>query len=159
VATKRSVLIELTIANALASQLFDRELEESGLVPGQFGVLTALFHAGPSTPTRLEQETGMAPSTLRERLGALHAAGYIARRPNPADGRSYYLEVTPAGRRFLKEARPALARLERRLAKALGRPLEDYREPLEELRRAEQKLLEVGTSLVREGPDTAVTFP
>ena len=45
----RSVLVELGIVNALASQLFDRRLAQHGLKPVQFGLLTVVDTHGPIT--------------------------------------------------------------------------------------------------------------
>jgi DNA-binding MarR family transcriptional regulator len=154
-----SVLIELTVANALASQLFDRELARIGVAPAQVGVLTLVAIHGPSTPTRLEYESGLPPTTLRERLQALETAGYVRRLPNPADGRSHFVGITASGKAFLRRTSSALERVERALSDALGEPLEAYRPPLERLRLAGQSLLTRDeVPFGKEGPDTDVVF-
>jgi DNA-binding MarR family transcriptional regulator len=154
-----SVLVELSVANALASQLFDRELARLGVPPAQVGLLTLVSIHGPATPTRLEYESGLPATTLRERLQALQAAGYVDRIPNPADGRSHFVVVTADGKAFLQRIAPAVERVEGQLGAALGRPVESLRTPVEGLRRAGQAILaEEQATFGEEGPATAVVF-
>lgn len=154
----RSVLVELGIVNALASQLFDRRLAQLGLKPVQFGLLTVVATHGPITPTDLEAESGLLPTTLRERLRALERAGYVQRVPNPRDRRSHFVEITPDGVGFLKQASVAIRAVETDITRALGAPFEDYRGPLEELRLAAQSLLTDAAPLPQEDEGTDVTF-
>ena len=154
----RSVLVELGIVNALASQLFDRRLAQLGLKPVQFGLLTVVATHGPITPTRLERESGLLPATLRERLRALERAGYVHKVSNPRDRRSHFIEITPDGVRFLKQASVAIRSVEADISRALGTSFEDYRPLLEQLRVAEQSLLEAATTPPPEDGGTEVTF-
>lgn len=154
----RSVLVELGIVNALASQLFDRRLAQLGLKPVQFGLLTVVATHGPITPTRLERESGLLPATLRERLRALERAGYVQKVSNPRDRRSHFIEITPDGVRFLKEASVAIRSVEADISRALGNSFEDYRPLLERLRVAEQSLLEEATTPPPEDGGTEITF-
>jgi DNA-binding MarR family transcriptional regulator len=138
---RRSVLVELGIVNALASQLFDRQLAQLGLKPVQFGLLTVVATHGPITPTSLERESGLLPTTLRERLRALERAGFVHRVSNPRDRRSHFVEITPDGVSFLKQASIAIRAVESDITRELGAPVEEYRQPLERLRVAAQSLL------------------
>jgi DNA-binding MarR family transcriptional regulator len=154
------VLVELGIVNALASQLFDRRMAQLGLKPVQFGLLTVVATHGPITPTNLERESGLLPTTLRERLRALERAGFVQRVSNPRDRRSHFVEITPAGVKFLKEASAAIRAVEEDLSRALGTRLEEYRPLLERLRLAEQSLLETAPAPPpREDEGTDVLFP
>jgi DNA-binding MarR family transcriptional regulator len=155
---KASVLIELSVANALASQLFDRELARLGVAPTQVGLLTLVSLHGPATTTRLQHESGLPKTTLRERLQALESAGYVRRMPNPADGRSHFVGLTSPGNAFLRRVAPALERVEHEIGHALGRPLESLRPDLEQLRGAEQALLSREEGELEEGLATAVVF-
>ena len=74
-------------------------------------------------------------------MQSLHVSGYVRRVPNPEDRRSHYLEVTPKGRAFLQEMEPIVRAAERAIEGELGVPIEDYREPLERLRKANRALL------------------
>jgi DNA-binding MarR family transcriptional regulator len=138
---KLSVLLELAVANALASQLFVRELTRAGYPFTHVGLLTLIDIYGPITPGDLEQETAIPKTTLRGRLQGLYRRGLLQRVPNPEDRRSHFVEVTPEGRQFLREMEPIVKATERVIEAELGRPLEDYRVRLERLRTAEQRLL------------------
>ena len=119
-------------ATAFCSSLFEREASERGLPPKlSFGILELIELYGPLTPTSLELESGLAGTTLRERVQALSDGALVERRPNPDDKRSYFLAVTDEGAAMLKETRAAV--------RALG-SVEQYREPLERLRGAAQVL-------------------
>jgi DNA-binding MarR family transcriptional regulator len=154
----RSVLVELGIVNALASQLFDRELAQLGLKPVQFGLLTVVATHGPITPTNLERESGLLPTTLRERLRALESAGFVQRVSNPRDRRSHFVEITPAGVTFLKQASLAIRAVENDISSELGTPLEDYRPLLDRLRVASQSLLAAAAPAPEEDAGTDVIF-
>ncbi|HEY6584830.1 MAG TPA: MarR family transcriptional regulator [Gaiellaceae bacterium] len=136
------MLLELSVANALASQLFVRELNRAGYPFTHVGLLTLIDLYGPITPGDLEDETAIPKTTLRGRLQGLYQRGYLRRVPNPEDRRSHFVEVTEQGRKFLEEMQPILRRTERVIEDEVGTPLEDYRGPLERLRLAERKLLE-----------------
>ncbi|HVD24939.1 MAG TPA: MarR family transcriptional regulator [Gaiellaceae bacterium] len=136
------MLLELSVANALASQLFVRELNRAGYPFTHVGLLTLIDLYGPITPGDLEDETAIPKTTLRGRLNGLYQRGYVRRVPNPEDRRSHFVEVTPKGRTFLEEMQPILRRTEQVIEEAVGTPLEDYRAPLERLRLAERRLLE-----------------
>ena len=152
------MLVELGIVNALASQLFDRRLAQLGLKPVQFGLLNVVDSHGPITPSVLERESGLLPTTLRERLRALERAGFVQRVPNPRDRRSHFVEITPDGVSFLKQASIAIRAVESDISRALGTPFEEYRPLLEKLRIAEQSLLAEAAPLPREDEGTAVIF-
>lgn len=154
----RSVLVELGIVNALASQLFDRRLAQVGLKPVQFGLLSVVATHGPITPTNLERESGLLPTTLRERLRALERAGLVHRVSNPRDRRSHFIEITQDGVSFLKQASVAIRAVESDISQALGSSLDDYRPLLERLRVAEQSLLATAAPPPAEDAGTDVVF-
>ena len=139
--SRRPVLLELAVANSLASQVFVRELVRAGYPPTQVGMLTLIEIHGPITPKDLEAETGIPKTTLRGRVQGLYRAGLVDRVPNRSDRRSHFLAVTPEGREFLKAMRPILRAAERAIEAELGVALEDYRAPLERLRKANRALL------------------
>jgi DNA-binding MarR family transcriptional regulator len=140
-AQRRPVLLELAVANSLASQIFVRELVRAGYPPTQVGMLTLIEIHGPITPKGLEAETGIPKTTLRGRIQGLHRAGLVRRVPNEADRRSHFLEVTPEGRQFLRAMQPILRAAEQAIEGELGVSLEEYRGPLERLRKANRALL------------------
>ncbi|HEU4942351.1 MAG TPA: MarR family winged helix-turn-helix transcriptional regulator [Gaiellaceae bacterium] len=140
-ASRRPVLLELAVANSLASQIFTRELLRAGYPPTQVGMLTLIEIHGPITPSGLEAETGIPKTTVRGRVQGLHRAGLVRRTPNKADRRSHFLEITPKGRKFLEAMQPVLGAAEKAIEGELGVSLEEYRDPLERLRKANRALL------------------
>ena len=130
---KWSVLLELAVANALASRLFVRELTKKGYPFTHVGLLTLIDTLGPITPGDLEVETGIPKTTLRGRLQGLFGAGYIRRLPNEDDRRSHFREMGPIVRRT-----------EEIIEQELGTGIEEYRTPLRRLRKAERALLDRG---------------
>jgi DNA-binding MarR family transcriptional regulator len=137
-----SVLLDLSVANALSSQLFVRELNRAGYPFTHVGLLTLIDLYGPITPGDLEYETAIPKTTLRGRLNSLYKRGFVQRTPNPDDKRSHFVEVTPAGTAFLREMQPILRATEKVIEDELGTPLEEYRVSLERLRLAERRLYE-----------------
>lgn len=125
---------------AFCSSLFEREASGRGLPPKvSFGILELIEVYGPLTPTSLELESGLAGTTLRERVQALSDNALVERRPNLDDKRSYFLAVTPQGTTALNESKASVRAVEEALERELG-PLEAYRVPLEKLRGAAQVL-------------------
>jgi DNA-binding MarR family transcriptional regulator len=72
-------------------------LREAGVVSGDFALLSLLAVEGQLTRAVLARLVGVAPSTLGPRLNALVERGWVERRANPANGRSWLLQLTPAG--------------------------------------------------------------
>jgi len=107
----------------------------------------------------LGMETGLLPTTLRERIRVLEGTGFVQRVPNPRDRRSHFVEITPEGVSFLKQASAAIRAVESDISRALGSPFEDYRPLLQELRVAEQSLLAEAAPFPQEDAGTDVTFP
>jgi DNA-binding MarR family transcriptional regulator len=139
---KDYVLLELSVANALASQTFDRQLARAGLNPNtQVGTLALIHQDGPITPTALEQRSGLASTTLRERVQGLIETGLVERIPNEADRRSHFLDTTPEGDEFLRAATPAARAAERALGERTDMSMEDFRRQLVRLRDACREIL------------------
>jgi DNA-binding MarR family transcriptional regulator len=77
-------------------------------VPAEDYPLYVLIGAeGPWTPTGLAERLMMPLSTVVFRAKRLERRGHAERVPNPDDGRSFLLRLTPEGRQVLDAARPA----------------------------------------------------
>jgi DNA-binding MarR family transcriptional regulator len=117
-----NVLLQSFIAGQLAAELLRRELEPRGMEPRRFAVQSVIGAFGPITPTELASRLGLAPATLSAWIRRLTQDGQVEKRPHPTDGRSYLLELTPAGRDEIGRAGPgflaALERLEAELGDA-----------------------------------------
>ena len=131
-----SVILELHTAERLVRTLMYEEMARHGLQPSLFAILSLIALHQPVTPTDLAVESGVRPTTMRDFVNEMVAAGHVRRAPNPSDQRSHFLELTEAGERFRHDAGAALAAVERALESQLGGPLEDLREPLKRLRHA-----------------------
>jgi DNA-binding MarR family transcriptional regulator len=53
---------------------------------------------------------GVSPSAVSRAVATVESLGYVARQPDPADGRAHVLSLTPAGVRFLAEQHRERAR-------------------------------------------------
>jgi DNA-binding MarR family transcriptional regulator len=58
----------------------------------------------PVTPKRISELVGMPPTTVSSFLTRLVARGHISKTTNPADGRSFLIELTPTGLKCHNEA-------------------------------------------------------
>ncbi len=58
---------------------------------------------GPASTNALAQALGLDASTVTRQVAALERGGLIERRPDPADGRSSAIALTPEGRRSMLE--------------------------------------------------------
>jgi DNA-binding MarR family transcriptional regulator len=125
------------------------ELYRRGLQPNLFAILALIGLREPVTPTELAQESGVRPTTLRDMVNEMVDRGHVRRLENPDDRRSHFLEVTPEGRRFVKDASAAMRAVEQALAQELGEEsLERLREPIQLLARA-ARVLRYGDEIAR----------
>jgi DNA-binding MarR family transcriptional regulator len=90
------------------SRILEREADalyaDFGLNRALFGVLAALRRAGPPyqlSPTDLYNSLLITSGAVTNRLERLTAAGLVKRVPDPKDGRSLLVALTPKGRRLI----------------------------------------------------------
>ena len=106
-----TVFNEVGIIEQLARTAFERVLP-AGLTVPQFSVLNHFVRlGGPKTPAQLADAFQVSRTTMSNTLGRLVAAGYIAERPDPQDGRSKLIDITPQGRAARAAAVAAVAPL------------------------------------------------
>jgi DNA-binding MarR family transcriptional regulator len=77
--------------------LLDKALAGSGLNADEFGFFSVLVDNQPITPKRISELVGMPATTVSSYLNRLIASGHISKTRNPADGRSFLVELTPKG--------------------------------------------------------------
>ncbi|WP_419993908.1 MarR family winged helix-turn-helix transcriptional regulator [Streptomyces boninensis] len=76
-----------------------RELPGEGdLSPSQVSAMARLDKLGPSSASELAAAEGMRPQSMAKIVAALEEAGYVIRRPDPADGRRQVITLTERGR-------------------------------------------------------------
>ena len=136
-----SVLLELHSADRLVRALVEGHMLARGIRPSFFALLCMIDIHAPITPSALSAESGLRPTGIRDIVNAMVENGHVQRRPNAADRRSHFLELTPAGKTFVREAGKSLLAIERRLDKELGAPVEEMRADLRGLRRAARAIL------------------
>lgn len=93
----------LVIAARTGQELARRRLAPLGLSVQLCGVLIRLA-AGAVSQHDLGEQLGIDRTTVVELIDDLERGGYVERRRNPADRRSYLLTLTPRGRTFQKRA-------------------------------------------------------
>jgi MarR family transcriptional regulator, temperature-dependent positive regulator of motility len=87
----------------------------------QFVVLYSLGLRDRVTARDISISYGFPKTSLSRAVAALERRGLICREPNPADGRSFLLALTPKGRAIFDETLPAFVRLQEEMLKPLSR--------------------------------------
>jgi DNA-binding MarR family transcriptional regulator len=78
---------------------------EPGPSVGRLAVLGRLDRDGPASISDLAGQERMRPQSMAQIVHDLEAAGLVSRRPDPADGRRAFNELTTAGRDLLRTTR------------------------------------------------------
>lgn len=94
---------------------------EPGPPAPQLTVLSRLDREGAASVSDLAAAERMRPQSMAQTVGDLERAGLVSRRPDPADRRRLFVELTAAGRKLLHATR---ARREGWLTDALERELD-----------------------------------
>jgi DNA-binding MarR family transcriptional regulator len=98
-----SVLFETWTLMHSVGELLERALAGASLNPDEFGFYSAVYDHQPVTPNTIAELAGMPATTVSSYLNRLLARGDISKVRNPADGRSFLVELTPQGNRALHE--------------------------------------------------------
>ena len=107
-------------AQVLMFQDFADAMAETGISPGQIGVLL-LVAANPGVnQTTVGNALGIDRSTLVSMLDRLEARKVVERTPSPRDRRSHALVLTAKGQEFLAALLPRLDKHEARIAGRLN---------------------------------------
>lgn len=92
------VMNEIGIIDQLGTTLFERAMPH-GLTLPQFIVLNHFVRlGGERTPLELAEAIQVTKATMTSTLHRLTAKGFITSAPDPLDGRSKRIALTPAGR-------------------------------------------------------------
>lgn len=75
-----------------------------GVDGNAYAVLLAIAQGGPLRLMDLAEEFGLDKSTMSRQVSGLAELGLIERRPDPADGRAFLLELSADGRQRLASA-------------------------------------------------------
>jgi DNA-binding MarR family transcriptional regulator len=124
-----------------------RERGHTRLQPSHQVVIASLGHSG-TRLTELSQRAGMTKQAMGQIVDDLEQLGYVAREPDPADGRAKIVRFTAAGLDFVCDCADALDEIWREYSSVLGeRELYQLQATLLKLRR--------GTLLDREAVRTS----
>jgi DNA-binding MarR family transcriptional regulator len=81
-----------------------RQEADTGLSPSLTAALAAIARCGPLTPSELADGERVKRPTATRFVACLEQAGLVSRDPDPDDGRSYRVEITPRGAALLASA-------------------------------------------------------
>ena len=101
--THRGPLLLAHALSQLTRTLLDEHLGDV-MTPGDFALCSVVAAEGKITPSRLANLLGMPPTTLSYVVRQMQQRGVLRRLPNPEDGRSVLLTLTPKGRRLTERA-------------------------------------------------------
>src|SRR5580765_4790042 len=101
-----AIINELGTASRYAHELAAAELRAAGVVPSEYGFLSFIGVLQPVTRTQLTHAVGLRRTTVRDIVKRLLERGHVREAPNPKDGRSTLLELTPEGRRIFAAGQP-----------------------------------------------------
>lgn len=104
--TYETILFDVFLTNQKRGRLIDTALADIELPAEDYPLYVIVGAEGPWTPTDLARRLEMPLTTVLFRVRRLERRGHAERRPNPDDGRSFTIELTPAGQRLLRKARP-----------------------------------------------------
>lgn len=96
------LLFQVFRTGEMTSRLVGRALAPTGLRGDDYAVYSYLLH-GPMTLTKLADGTGMPLTTTAGYVKRFEERGNIVRYPNPADGRSQLIDLTPSARNWILE--------------------------------------------------------
>jgi DNA-binding MarR family transcriptional regulator len=93
-----NVLLQVFRTSHAVGGLLRHAVAGTGVSADEWAVLSVVGLIGPLSPTALADQLRVPPTSISRHVARLAEAGLVRRAPNPADGRSYLLELTDAGR-------------------------------------------------------------
>lgn len=118
------------LTSRATADLLDSALAPTGMDSDEFAVYSVLSAAPSITPTELARWMAAPPTTVSSYVKRFEARGHVDREPNPADGRSYRITLTPAGRRAHRAAAELFMPMRTRVEDGLGTRATDVRDAL-----------------------------
>ena len=106
-----NVLLQMFRTSQATRALVMQATEGSGVTPDEYAVLSAVGVLRSTTPTELAGRLGVPPTTISRYVASFVERGLLERAPNPADRRSYLLEVTEEGRAVIRKIVPRFRKI------------------------------------------------
>jgi DNA-binding MarR family transcriptional regulator len=132
----RQLLLKAATTFGYVGQLVEHNLHSVELPAFLLPTLIHIRDREPVAPTEISRAAGVPMTTLRDNVQRLVDRRLVRRTPNPDDGRSYLLRLTPKGRATAEAAGRALHDTYRALERRLPRSLATYERTLDELNRS-----------------------
>ncbi|MFN3508186.1 MAG: MarR family winged helix-turn-helix transcriptional regulator [Allorhizobium sp.] len=107
------------VARAMRTRL-SHGLAESGLYPGQDGVVQLLAQEDGQTPGALAHQLGVKAPTMTRTIGRMEAQGFVQRRTDDRDGRLIKVYLTDEGRGSVARIADAMAACETQAIQGLS---------------------------------------
>jgi DNA-binding MarR family transcriptional regulator len=111
-----NVILQTYRANEAVRELVLGAVAGTGITPPEYAVLSVIGVMRALPPTELAALLRIPPTTISRLVARVVDAGLAVRSPNPADGRSYLLELTEEGRAVTRTIAPRVRRLVEELA-------------------------------------------
>jgi DNA-binding MarR family transcriptional regulator len=137
-----NLLLQFFLTGQSVGRLVERATGSSSLSATEYALLSAVDELEPVKPSDIARLTGMPRPTLTPYIDRLVATGTLVRSPNPRDGRSYMLVLTPQGRRIKDDTGRALAEVLARLVTHLEGDAGELNADLSRLREAAEAALQ-----------------
>ena len=119
---EESIGFLLSKCHRKAFQMLKQRLEPYGITPPQFAVMSFLWQRdGVINQNQLGELLGTDNATLSGIIDRLEKAGYVKRKKNMKDRRSFNLVLTEAGENIYQQLEPIV----REHNKTLAKPLEE----------------------------------
>jgi DNA-binding MarR family transcriptional regulator len=106
-----NVLLQMFRTSQATRALVMQATEGTGITPDEYAVLSAIGVLRSTTPTELAARLGVPPTTMSRYVAGFAERGLVERAPNPADRRSYLLEVTEEGRAVIRKVVPRFRKI------------------------------------------------
>jgi DNA-binding MarR family transcriptional regulator len=135
-----AILQELAVATRYGMELTLQALRSEGVDADAYGPLSFVGTLQPVTRTRLAEAMGVRRTTLRDLVARLIEQGHVREEPNPRDGRSTLLTLTPAGQEIFDRGLPVFRRVLAQIDGALEGQLHEHEQAVRRVRVALQDL-------------------
>ena len=114
-----SLLWHLFVSTQRVRLLLGEAMAGAPLSPDEYAVYSLLVDLGRQSPTDMARQLGIPPTTMSHYVRALVARGHARRTKSVADGRSYRLEITAAGKRAHRDTNSLFEEANERFRQAL----------------------------------------
>lgn len=125
-ATDGNLILDLFVLQQRVGEFMEVALRGTDVRPAEYAVYSQLG-LGAMTPRELSLRLGVTASTLSGLLSAMQRRDDVRRLANPADGRSYRVELTSSGKARLRRCRTSFRAAMAELEAALPRSADELR--------------------------------